>query len=76
MADIIKIGIMGAIRGTSFARDMKLMKDVEFTAVCETDESAMEKMREHLWAFVAFVKQQSMLYCLYDRFRIADTYRY
>ena len=49
MADIIKVGIMGALRGTTFARNLKLMKDVEFTALCESNDESMEKIREHLW---------------------------
>lgn len=45
---MFKIGVLGARRGSSFMRTLHYMKNAELTAVCETDESALEGVKRWL----------------------------
>ena len=41
----LRIGIMGGIRGQGFAKTLGFMKNAEFTALCETQDSSIEAIR-------------------------------
>ena len=46
MEKTLRIGIMGALRGSSFAKSLEFMKNAEFTALCESDETAVASLKE------------------------------
>lgn len=41
----LRIGVMGAQRGSSFARTIGYIRQAELTAVCETDPATVERLR-------------------------------
>ena len=61
MEKVLKIGIMGLIRGSSFAKSLHLMKDVELTAVCEVSDETLEQYKDCLW-------EQTVVYRDFDEF--------
>ena len=44
----IKLGIMGALRGTAFAHTIQFVKNVELVAVCEKNPNNMKKIAPYL----------------------------
>ncbi len=49
MSQLLRIGIMGGHRGSSFAAGLKAMKGVQFTALCEQNDAVIENIRDRLW---------------------------
>ena len=63
MEKTLKIGIMGALRGSSFANTLQFMKDAEFAALCETNEESVAALREK-----GLLKPETKVYADFDEF--------
>jgi len=61
MANTLRIGIMGARRGSSFAYCVNQLAGAEFTALCETDPEAIEVTRPYM-------PPETKLYTDFDEF--------
>lgn len=57
----LRIGIMGARRGSSFAKCLGFIKEAEFTALCETEETAVEQIKP-------FMTPETKVYTEFDPF--------
>ncbi|MDD4681001.1 MAG: Gfo/Idh/MocA family oxidoreductase, partial [Clostridia bacterium] len=58
--EILKIGVMGARRGSSFMRTLQYMEEAKVVAICEVDDAALEENE--------YVTDEMKIYRDYDEF--------
>ena len=44
----LRLGVMGTLRGSAFVKTISFMKDVELTAVCETNKEALKQIERYM----------------------------